>query len=181
MHKKICHAFSRCRVAQPLRSKFMSVVIIIFSLIKVSKEQGVKSQVLYTVWYFYGEKLEVSLGSFRSCPLLSILYSGLDPTDESVPPVAQPHRRIPFHVRQQLEEQLRKDEELGVIERIEGPTPWVSPIVVAPKPKQPGKIRVCLDMRQANQAVKRERHPHAHYQRNDRRSKRCQDLQQARP
>ena len=78
--------------------------------------------------------------------------------DESIPPVAQPHRRIPFHVRQQLEEQLRKDEELGVIEHIEGPTPWVSPIVVAPKPKQPGKIRVCVDMRQANQAVKRERH-----------------------
>ena len=26
--------------------------------------------------------------------------------DESVPPVAQPHRRVPFHVRQQLEEQL---------------------------------------------------------------------------
>ena len=78
--------------------------------------------------------------------------------DESIPPVAQPHRRKPFHVRQQLEEQLRKDEELGVIEHIEGPTPWVSPIVVAPKPKQPGKIRVCVDMRQANQAVKRERH-----------------------
>ena len=55
--------------------------------------------------------------------------------DEDVPPVAQPHRRVPFHVRKQLEEQLRRDEELGVIERIEGPTPWVSPIVVAPKPK----------------------------------------------
>lgn len=78
--------------------------------------------------------------------------------DEDVPPVAQPHRRVPFHVRKQLEEQLRRDEELGVIERIEGPTPWVSPIVVAPKPKSPGKVRVCVDMRQANRAVKRERH-----------------------
>ena len=78
--------------------------------------------------------------------------------DEDVPPVAQPHRRVPFHVRKQLEEQLRRDEELGVIERIEGPTPWVSPIVVAPKPKSPGKVRVCVDMRQANKAVKRERH-----------------------
>jgi hypothetical protein len=78
--------------------------------------------------------------------------------DESVPPVAQPCRRVPFHVRQQLEEQLKRDEEVGVIERIEGPTPWVSPIVVAPKPKSPGKVRVCVDMRQANQAIKRERH-----------------------
>lgn len=78
--------------------------------------------------------------------------------DENVPPVAQPHRRVPFHVRKQLEEQLQHDEELGVIERIEGPTPWVSPIVVAPKPKSPGKVRVCVDMRQANKAIKRERH-----------------------
>ena len=62
--------------------------------------------------------------------------------DENVPPVAQPHRRVPFHVRKQLEEQLRRNEELGVIERIEGPTPWVSPIVVAPKPKSPGRY-VC--------------------------------------
>ena len=78
--------------------------------------------------------------------------------DENVPPVAQPHRRVPFHVRKQLEEQLRRDEELGVVERIEGPTPWVSPIVVAPKPKSPGKIRVCVVMRQVNKEIKRERH-----------------------
>ena len=78
--------------------------------------------------------------------------------DESVQPVAQPHRRVPFHVRKQLEEQLKHDEELGVIEKIEGPTPWVSPIVVAPKPKSPGQIRVCVDMRRANTAIQRERH-----------------------
>ena len=78
--------------------------------------------------------------------------------DDSVTPVAQPHRRIPFHVRKQLEEQLEKDEQQGVIERVDGPTPWVSPVVVAPKPKQPGKIRMCVDMRRANQAIQRERH-----------------------
>ena len=78
--------------------------------------------------------------------------------DKDLPPVAQPHRRVPFHVRKQLEEQLNKDEELGVIEKVEGPTSWVSPVVVAPKPKQSGKIRVYADMRQANQALKRERH-----------------------
>ena len=77
--------------------------------------------------------------------------------DETIPPVAQPHRRVPFHVRKQLEEQLEKDEQQGVIERIDGPTPWVSPVVVVPK-KEPGKIRVCVDMRQANQAIQRERH-----------------------
>ena len=78
--------------------------------------------------------------------------------DEDVSPVVQPHRRVPFHVRKQLEEQLRRDKELGVIECIEGPTPWVSPIVVAPKPKSPGKVRVCVDMRRVNKAIKRECH-----------------------
>ena len=78
--------------------------------------------------------------------------------DESIPPVAQQHRRVPFHIRKKLDEELQQDEELGVIERIEGPIPWVSPTVVAPKPKSPGKIRVCVDMRQANKAIKRERH-----------------------
>ena len=78
--------------------------------------------------------------------------------DEDIPPVAQPQRRVPFHVRKQLEEQLLHDEELGVIEHITGPTPWVSPIVVAPKLKSPGKIRVGVDIRQANKVIKCERH-----------------------
>ena len=77
--------------------------------------------------------------------------------DERVQPVAQPHRRVPFHVRKQLEEQLEKDEQQGVIERVDGPTPWVSSIVVARK-REPGKVRVCIDMRQANKAIQRKRH-----------------------
>lgn len=78
--------------------------------------------------------------------------------DTEVQPVAQRYRRIPFHVRKQVEEQIRRDKELGVIEKAEGPTPWVSPIVVVPKPKSPDKVRVCVDMRSANKAIKRERH-----------------------
>ena len=77
--------------------------------------------------------------------------------DEDVPPVAQTHRRPAFHVRKQVEEQLKTDEDNDVIESPVGPTPWVSPIVVIPK-KTPGKVRVCVDMRAANKAIKRERH-----------------------
>ncbi|XP_046845080.1 uncharacterized protein LOC124438929 [Xenia sp. Carnegie-2017] len=36
--------------------------------------------------------------------------------DKDVQPVAQPHRRVPFHVRKDLEKQLKQDEERGVIE-----------------------------------------------------------------
>jgi len=79
--------------------------------------------------------------------------------NKNIRPVAQPHRRVPFHVRKQLEEQLKRDEEFGIIERVnDGATPWVSPLVIVPKPKYPGKIRVCVDMRAANCAIERERH-----------------------
>lgn len=78
--------------------------------------------------------------------------------DRSVPSVVQNHRRSPFHVRKNIEEQLQMDEDRGVIERPTGPTPWVSPIVVVPK-KDTGKVRVCVDMRAANIAIKREHHP----------------------
>jgi hypothetical protein len=43
------------------------------------------------------------------------------------------------------------------MEKVRGPTPWVSPLVVAPKSS--GEIRVCVDMRQVNTAVIRERNP----------------------
>ena len=76
--------------------------------------------------------------------------------ENNVQPIAQPPRRVPFHVREKLEEQLLNDEKLGVIEKTEGPTPWVSPVVVVPKKE--GKIRVCVDMRQVNKSIKRERH-----------------------
>ncbi|VDI32041.1 Hypothetical predicted protein [Mytilus galloprovincialis] len=46
---------------------------------------------------------------------------------------------------------------MDVIERVEGPTEWVSPLVVVPK--RNSEIRICVDMRRANEAVKRSRHP----------------------
>lgn len=42
------------------------------------------------------------------------------------------------------------------IEPISGPTTWLNPIV--PVPKCDGSIRLCLDMRCANEAIIRERH-----------------------
>ena len=78
--------------------------------------------------------------------------------DPNVQPVVQPHRRIPFHVRKQVEAELERLEKLDIIEKVEGPTPWVSPIVAAPKPRNPSQIRLCVDMRRPNEAVKRERH-----------------------
>ena len=79
--------------------------------------------------------------------------------DDSVPPVTQRYRRIPFHQRQKVTSALIELEKNDVIERVDGPTPWVSPIVVVPKPQRPGEVRICVDMREASRAIERERHP----------------------
>ena len=79
-------------------------------------------------------------------------------TDESVKPVVQPHIRILFHIRKPVESELERLEKLDIIERVDGPTPWVSPIVVAPKQKNPNEIRLCVDRRLPNKAILRSRH-----------------------
>lgn len=77
---------------------------------------------------------------------------------KDVPPVTQSHRRVPFHIRKKIETELKRLEALDIIEKVDGPTPWVSPIVPVPKPKDPEAVRICVDMRIPNEAIERERH-----------------------
>ena len=73
-------------------------------------------------------------------------------------PDAQPKimatRRTPIALRPQLKEALDKLVDLGVIEPVDQPTPWVSQIVLARK--RSGEIRVCLDPHELNKAIQRE-------------------------
>ena len=78
--------------------------------------------------------------------------------DESVVPVAQPHRRTPFHIRKKIDKEIIQMLKQGIIEPIEGPTPWVSNIVTPPKPNNPDEIRICLDARWPNKAIQRTRY-----------------------
>ena len=70
--------------------------------------------------------------------------------DDSVTPIAVPHRRIPFHVRTKVNNELQYLLDNDIIEKVDGPTPWVSPIVTTPKPNNPDEIRICVDMCNAN-------------------------------
>lgn len=51
----------------------------------------------------------------------------------------------------------RKLTELVDLDIIDGPSSWISPVVVVPKKN--GDIRLCVDIRRANRAVMRERYP----------------------
>lgn len=78
--------------------------------------------------------------------------------DEKIPPVAQKPRRTPFHLRDKVEKELQNLIDQDIIEKVNGePTPWVSPIVAVPK-KDSDAVRICIDMREANKAIIRERH-----------------------
>ena len=79
------------------------------------------------------------------------------PIDPEVPTIAEPIRRVPYHLRYKLSTKLDELVELDIIEKLSGPSSWVAPVVVVPKPL--GDIRFCVDMRQTNMAVKRERFP----------------------
>ncbi|KAK9693870.1 hypothetical protein QE152_g33896 [Popillia japonica] len=75
--------------------------------------------------------------------------------EKSIAPVAQTHRRVPFHLRPKVEKEIERLTEEDIIEKASGPTPWVSPIVIVPKSHNKEEIRICVDMRAANTAIKR--------------------------
>ena len=78
--------------------------------------------------------------------------------NKDVKPVVQPVRRLPFGLREKVNKKLDELLNEDMIEKVpSGPTEWVSPLVVVPKPD--GDIRICVDMRRANEAIESERHP----------------------
>jgi hypothetical protein len=76
--------------------------------------------------------------------------------DKTVQPVKGKLRTVPFHLREKVENEIKKMLENDLIEPVNGPTPWVSPIVVVAKNEN--KIRICTDAREANRAIQRQRH-----------------------
>ena len=96
----------------------------------------------------------------------SDIFSGVGKLDDfklklhinsDVEPIAQRMYRIPFTLREKVERKLDELEAQDIIEKVNDQTPWVSPVIVVPKPN--GDIRLCVDMREANKAIMRERHP----------------------
>ncbi|XP_055614705.1 uncharacterized protein LOC129761032 [Uranotaenia lowii] len=79
------------------------------------------------------------------------------PIDDSIPAVIQPLRRCPIPMLQKVKEKLDELLSVGIIERVDKPSPWVSPLV--PIIKDNGDLRLCVDMRKANKAIQRLNHP----------------------
>lgn len=74
--------------------------------------------------------------------------------DKSVNPVIHPPRRVPIALRDKLKAEIDRMEKLGIVQKVEQPTEWVNSMVIVEK--QNGKLRICLDPKDLNKAIKRE-------------------------
>lgn len=80
------------------------------------------------------------------------------PIDVSVKPVWQPYRRIPVPLEKAVDEKIDELLQQDIIEPVNEHSSWVSSMVIVPKAGS-NEVRICIDMRRANQAIKRENHP----------------------
>ena len=89
--------------------------------------------------------------------------------DPSVPPVVHPPRKIPIALLEPAQEKLKEMEEDGIIVKVEVHTPWVSSMLVVDKrkakdrdmniPPSKDNVRICIDPRDLNKALKRPYYP----------------------
>ena len=71
--------------------------------------------------------------------------------------VVHPPHRVPVTLRSKVKDELDRMTRLTVIERVHEPTNWVNSMVTVTKPN--GKLRICIDPRDLNRAIKREHYP----------------------
>jgi len=73
--------------------------------------------------------------------------------DPDVPPHIDPPRKTPIALKDTIKKELDVMEQQGVIRKVTEPTEWVSSLVYSKK--KDGSLRMCLDPRHLNQALKR--------------------------
>ena len=76
--------------------------------------------------------------------------------DDKVPPVVSPRFSVPPPMQEPLKKNLDWMVEIDVIKKQQEATPWVSNVLCTPKPN--GDIRICLNPKPLNQAVRRPHH-----------------------
>ena len=74
--------------------------------------------------------------------------------DDTVTPVIQPARKVPYACRNRLKQTLDSLEQQGIITSINRPTDWVHNLVIVKK--KSGALKLCLDPKPLNATIKRE-------------------------
>ena len=101
---------------------------------------------------FLDQHKNILIGEGKIKRQIAKLDIGLDIT-----PVLQTQRRIPYHMRKAVSEELEKLMVQDIVEPvIDQPAPWKSPIICVPE--KDGDMGICVDMQEANNAIVKERH-----------------------
>lgn len=77
--------------------------------------------------------------------------------DATLQPTQIPTRKVPISLKTDLKNELDRLKKLGVITPVSTPTDWISSMVVARKSS--GAIRLCIDPKPLNLALKRNQYP----------------------
>ena len=77
-------------------------------------------------------------------------------------PNAKPHalftaRHVPIPLREKVQAELQRMQSLGIITKVDHPTPWCADMVVVPKKSR--EVCICMDLKPLNSNVLREVHP----------------------
>lgn len=97
----------------------------------------------------YADVFEDRVGKFHGEMKLQV--------DPSLTPVRQPPRSVPLALEKSFKAELDKMVRDGIIEKVTEPCDWINSFVIERK-KDKKKIRVCLDPKPLNKALKRNYH-----------------------
>lgn len=140
------------RNVQPLLGLLASLHMKLVTLSKDVHQLSVNTDINlpHTIFTEYADLFKDELGK------LPMTYSmKIDP---DVQPVVRPARRIPVAMQDRVKAELERMADLGVITPVSEPTEWVSSMVATNK-KQTKDIRICIDPKDLNTALKRPHHP----------------------
>ena len=78
--------------------------------------------------------------------------------NKEVPPTKLPVRKVPIALKKPIKEELDRLVRLDALAKVDVPTDWISSMVAVKK--SDGSIRLCIDPKPLNKALKRNHYPH---------------------
>ena len=137
------------------RIKLLEVSVVKEKIVKANSKQSDDSQI--------PKRLEKLISSYQQTFFTGKTGKVKDTKiklhiNDKIPPVAQTEHRIPFALRKKVQKEIEHLKQQDIIEDITSEaTPWLSQFVIVPK--SDGGVRLCIDMRNANTAIKRTHFP----------------------
>ena len=131
-----------------------------FEVINVSDILGlntcVEMQLIKRIEVLTNDTLNQHADTFHGLGCITEVTHDIE-LDLNCKPVIHPPRKVPVTIQSKVKKELERMECLDVIERVYEPTDWVNSMVTIIKKN--GQLRICINPRDLNRAIKREYYP----------------------